>query len=88
MVIVKSYFIKGSRIQIACQSLSKIELFAAKIKGFQCKTTATKSSTVDIPGVPDPPLITTFGKVSFNASNCHLVQFNRDLWKKLSLPQL
>ena len=39
---------------MVCQRLSKIELPAAKVNGFQCK---------DIVAVPDPPLITIFGKV-------------------------
>ena len=54
MVIVKSYFTRGSTTQIASQRLSKIELSAKKINGFQCKAVATKSSTAD---VPDPPFI-------------------------------
>ena len=41
----------------------KIELTATKVKGFQCEAIATKSSTLDIPGVPDPRLITKFGKI-------------------------
>ena len=66
MVIVKSYFTRGSRIQIACQRLSKIELSATKVNGFQCKAVGTKSSILDIADVPDPPVITIFGKVTFN----------------------
>ena len=55
---------------------SKIELSATKVKGFQCKAIATKSSTLGIPGVPDPPLITTFGKVSFNLTQATTISFN------------
>ena len=36
---------------------SKIELSAAKVNGFQCKAIVTKSSILDIAGVPYPPLI-------------------------------
>ena len=53
-----------------------MELFAVKVRGFQCKATATKSSTVDIPGVPDPPLITTFDKVSFNLTQATVISFS------------
>ena len=48
---------------------SKIELTAAKIK-------ATKRLTSDIPGVPDPPLITTFGKKSFNLAQATVISFS------------
>ena len=65
MVIVKSYFTSGSSIQIASQHLSNIELSATKVNSFQCKAIATKSSILDIAGVPDPPLITIFGEVTF-----------------------
>ena len=66
MVIVKSYFTKRSSIQIACQRLSNIELSATKVNSFQCKAIATKRSILDIARVPDPPLITILGKVTFN----------------------
>ena len=39
------------------------ELLAPKIDGFQYKAIATKSSIVDIAGVPDPAMITILGKV-------------------------
>ena len=61
MVILKSYFIKGSRIYITCSCLSKIELSTAKVYRFQYKAIATKSSILDIAGVPYPPLIRIFG---------------------------
>ena len=40
----------------------KIELTATKVKGFQCEAIATKSSTLDIPCVPDPRLIKNLAK--------------------------
>ena len=84
MVIVKSYFTRGSTIQISCQRLSNIELSAIKVNSFQCKAIATKRSVLDIARVPDPPLITTFGKVTFDLTqNCRLLPFNGDLWKNL-----
>ena len=66
MVIVKSYFTRGSGIQIACQCLSNIELSTTKANSFQSKAVATKRSILDIARVPDPPLITVFGKATFN----------------------
>ena len=66
MVIVKSYFIRGSSIQIAYQRLSNNELFATKVNSFQCKAFATKRSILDIARIPDPPVITVFGKKAFN----------------------
>ena len=41
MVIVKSYFTRGSRIYVTCWRLSKIELSVTKVNGFQCKAIAT-----------------------------------------------
>ena len=76
MVIVKSYFTRGSSIQIACQRLSKIELSATQVNGFQCKAVATKSSILDIAEVTDPPLITIFGKVTFNLTQATVALFN------------
>ena len=76
MVIVKSYFTRGSRIKIACWSLSKTELSATKVKGCQCKDIETRNSTLDISGVPDTPLITIFGKVIFNLTQATVVSFN------------
>ena len=66
MVIVKTYFTRGSSIQIACQRLPNIELSATKVGSFQCKSIASKRSTLDVARVPDPPLIAIFGKVTFN----------------------
>ena len=37
-----------------------------KVKNFHCKAIATKRSILDIASVLDPPLITIFGKVTFN----------------------
>ena len=76
MVIVKSLFSRGSRIQIACERLSKIELSATKVNGFQRKAVATKSFILDIADVPDPPLITIFGKVTFNLTQVTVILFN------------
>ena len=45
---------------------ANIELSATKVNSFQCKAIATKRSILDIARVPDPPLITIFGKVTFN----------------------
>ena len=61
--------------------LIEIKLCTTEVNGFQYKAMATKSSILDIAGVPDAPLITIFGKVIFNLTqkNCHLFQFNRDL---------
>ena len=72
-------FIFYQRIQdLDCmqQSLSKTELSATKVKDFQYKTVATKSSTLNIPGVPDPPLIKIFRKVSFNLIQAIVISFN------------
>ena len=66
MVFVKSYFTSGSSIQIARQRQSNIELSATKVNSCQCKDIATKRSILDIARVPNPPLITIFGKVIFN----------------------
>ena len=76
MVIVKLYFTRGSRIQIACQRLSNIEFSATKVNGFQCRAIATESSILDIAGVPDPPLITIFSKVTFNLTQQTVILFN------------
>ena len=84
MVLIKSYFTRGSSIQIAYQCLSTIELSAKKVNSFQCKAIATKRSILDIARVSDPPLITIFGKKPLiSRSNCRLVQFNGDIWTKL-----
>ena len=56
---------------------SKIELSATKVKGFQCKAIATKSPTLDISGVLNPPLIKIFGKVSFNLTQETVISFRR-----------
>ena len=53
-----------------------MELSATKVNGFQCKAIATKSSILDIAGVPDPPLITIFGKVTFNLTQAPVIFFN------------
>ena len=53
-----------------------IELSGTKIAGFQSKAIATKSSILDVSGIPDLPQIRIFGKVSFNR---HAIEFNRDL---------
>ena len=76
MVIVKLYFTRGSRMCIAWQSLSKIKLSATKVNGFQCKAIAINSSILDIAGVPDPPLITIIGKVTFNLTQANVILFN------------
>ena len=76
MVIVKLYFTTGSRMCIAWQWLSKIELSATKVNGFQCKAIAINSSVIDIAGVPDPPLITIIGKVTFNLTQANVILFN------------
>ena len=76
MVIVKLYFTRGSRMCIAWQSLSKIKLSATKVNGFQCKAIAINSSVIDIAGVPDPPLITIIGKVTFNLTQANVILFN------------
>ena len=55
---------------------SKIEVSATKVKGFQCKAVATKSSILDNTGVLDPPLITIFGKVTFNMAQTTVILFN------------
>ena len=76
MVIVKSYFTRGSKFQIPCQRLFNIELSATKVNGFQYKAIATNSSILNIAGVPDPPLITIFGKVTFNLMQAAVILFN------------
>ena len=75
-VIVKSYLNRVSLAYIACQRMSKFELSAIKIKGFQCKAIATQSSILDIVGIPNPPSITIFGKVSFNLTQATTISFN------------
>ena len=54
----------------------KIELTATKIKGFQCEAIAAKSSNLDIRGVPDPRLITTFSKESFDLTQTTVISFS------------
>ena len=76
MVIVKLYFTTGSRMCIAWQCLSKIELSATKVNGFQCKAIAINSSILDIADAPDPPLITIIGKVTFNLTQANVTLFN------------
>ena len=76
MLIVKSCFTRGSRVQIACQRLSRIELSATKVDGFLCKAVPAKSSILDIADVPDPSLITIFGKVTFNLTQATVILFN------------
>ena len=76
MVIVKLYFTTGSRMCIAWQCLSKIELSVTKVNGFQCKAIAINSSVIDIARVPDPPLITIIGKVTFNLTQANVILFN------------
>ena len=44
-------------------SASKIELSATKVNGFQCKVVAAKGFILEIVDVPDPLLVTIFGKV-------------------------
>ena len=65
MVIVKSYFTRGSRVHASiCLNNDHSEI---KINSFHCKAIATRRSILDIVRVPDPPpLITIFGKVTFN----------------------
>ena len=70
------YFIKGSTVQIPRQRLPNIELSGTKIAGFQSKAIATKSSTLDILGVPDLPLTKVFGKVIFNLTQATVMPFN------------
>ena len=76
MVIAKLYFTTGSRMCIAWQCLPKIELSATKVNGFHCKAIAINSSIIDIAGVPDPPLITIIGKVTFNLTQANVILFN------------
>ena len=76
IMIVKSYFTKGSTIKTAWQGLSKIKLSATKVKGFQCKAIATKNSVLDIAGVPDPPLIAIFGRKIFDLTQGTVISFN------------
>ena len=47
-----------------------------KVNGFQCKAISTRSSILDIADVPDPPLITIFGKVIFNLMQATVILFN------------
>ena len=49
---------------------------ATKVNGFQCKAIATKSSILHITEVPDPLLITIFGKVIFNVTQETIISFN------------
>ena len=37
---------------------------------------ATTSSILDIAGIPDPPLITMFGKLIFNLKQATVISFN------------
>ena len=80
MVIVKSYFTRGSRIQIACWRLSKIQLSATKVNGFQCKAVATKCFIIDIADVPDLTLITIFGKVTFYLTQATAILLKLFIW--------
>ena len=71
------FTIAGSSLLLS----SKIELFATVVKGFQLEIIIRKSSIVNVGGDADPPLITIWqSKFSVSTSNCHLVQFNCDLW--------
>ena len=51
-----------SRIYIVCQRLCNIQPSATKVNGFSCKA----RTNLDIAGLPNPPLITIFSKVTFN----------------------
>ena len=63
-------------IVIACSCLSKMELSMTKANGFQCKAISTKSLILDIVDIPDPPLITIFGKKIFNLTQAAVNLFN------------
>ena len=54
----------------------KIELSVTKVNDFQCKAIATKSSILDIAGVPNLPLITVSVKVIFNLTQATVTSFN------------
>ena len=47
-----------------------------KVNGFQGEATTTKSSILDTADVPDPPLITIFGKVTFDLMQAAVISFN------------
>ena len=47
-----------------------------KANGFQCKAISTKSLILDIADIPDPPLITIFGKEIFNLTQAAVNLFN------------
>ena len=66
------FTIAGSTLLLS----SKIDLFMIVVKGFQCKAIDTKSSILDITDVPEPPLVTTFGKVIFNKTQATVFSFN------------
>ena len=64
---------------------STIEVFANVVKGFQLLIIVTKSFILDVGGNPDPTVITIFANFSVGARNTHIIQFNFNLWKQLSL---
>ena len=48
-----------------------------KLMGFNVRLNiATRSSILDIAGIPDPPLITMFGKLIFNLKQATVISFN------------
>ena len=49
---------------------------ATNVNDFHCKATTTKSSILDIACIPDPLLITIFGKVIFNLTQATVISFN------------
>ena len=62
-----------------CRLQARVCLWSSSLRqklDFECKTITTQSSNLDIPGVPDPPLIITFGKVNFNLMQKTVILFN------------
>ena len=87
-VIVKSYFTRGSRIYIARQHLSMIELSAPKVNGFQWKAIAKKSSILDIINGSTYDYNTWQSNFNFKQTTAIWFECHRNLWKKLPTRQL
>ena len=50
-----------------------------KVNSFQCKAIAIMSFSLDITGVPEPPLITLFDRVIFNLIQVAVISLTQSL---------
>ena len=50
-----------------------------KVNSFQCKAIAIMNFSLDITGVPEPPLITLFDRVIFNLIQVAVISLTQSL---------